>query len=140
MAAKHDSPDRLQNQLNYLKTQTWTITNYVVLLLAGIYGIGRTTDKLIPCERVVLILTAFLIFVATIGLLIKIQLDMQATRLRLDKDDPDPFQRGLGFLGALMVVVTLTTCLAIWSLLRDIIIPNAIIKLTAFLSSDLPIL
>jgi hypothetical protein len=112
--------DRELNQLNFLKKQTWVITNYVVALHAGIYGIGRTSDHLLSFERSALVIAAILIGVVGAGFLINVQDDIRKVRVRIDKNDPAPYARGLSFVIAFIVVMVFSAALAIWSSLRSL--------------------
>jgi hypothetical protein len=97
------------------------ITNYVVVVLAGIYGIGRTSD-LVPGERVALVIAAILILTVGITLLVPVQFDIRDVRLKIDKDDPAPFRRGLSFISSFIFIMVLSTVLAVWSSVRSVFV------------------
>ena len=72
-------------QLRFMKRQQWIITNYLLVLLAGIFGITQVI-KVAPgwvlCVATALVLIATIL---TITLLIIIQYNMKAPRSRLAK-------------------------------------------------------
>ena len=119
------------------KRQQWTITNYVILVYAAIFGLSQllTNPDLTPNEArwfsaLVAIAGGYAIF-----LLIQIQRDLGRYREQLDafvtdtiseKDrkryqiepKPNPVLRGIWFLIALIGVVVIGAGLVIYSLLR----------------------
>jgi hypothetical protein len=115
--------------------QQWTITNYVILVYAAIFGLSQALKPLGIIER-----WAFGLLVAIAGgyaifLLIQIQRDLGRYREQLDtiytdtirKEDlkryeiepkSNPVLRGIWFLIALIGVVVIGGGLVIYSLLR----------------------
>jgi hypothetical protein len=75
----------LFDELRFAKQQQWMTTNYLVLVLAAIFGIGKAIEPLIVCEKVI---GTFLLLIA-VGfgyyVLIDLQLYMGRTRLRLGR-------------------------------------------------------
>ena len=41
----------LFEELRFAKQQQWMTTNYLLLVLAAIFGIGKTIDPLTECEK-----------------------------------------------------------------------------------------
>jgi hypothetical protein len=117
------------------KRQQWTITNYVILVYAAIFGLSQLLKNPTPNED-----RCFSVLVAISGcyaifLLIRIQMDLGRYREQLDafiadtineKDrgryqiepKPNPVLRGVWFLIALIGVVVIGGGLVIYSLLR----------------------
>ncbi|SRR5581483_4047507 len=129
------------DQLRFMKQQQWVITNYVVLVLASIFAIGRalsgnTTQPLVNLERVLGTILSVVTFAYGFFLLIEIQRDIGKERTRHDKivctyvDEADrknlglepypcPFLRGILFLIALIGVSLVAMGVAIYSLWRS---------------------
>jgi hypothetical protein len=124
------------------KKQQWTITNYVILLYAAIFGLSRwlkspeLTTRLTPNERWVFTDLILLAWVYATGLLVQIQWDLGKYRTQLEafhtntisKDDRERYQikpykcpllRGSWFLAALLGVVLIGAVLVIYSLWRS---------------------
>ena len=74
----------LFEELRFAKQQQWMTTNYLLLVLAAIFGIGKVIDPLTDCEKVI----ATLLLLTGVGfsyyVLIDLQLYMGRTRKRLD--------------------------------------------------------
>ena len=117
------------------KKQQWTITNYVILVYAAIFGLSQALKFLGITERWV-----FGVLVAVVGgyailLLIQIQKDLERYREQLEafhtqtisKEDRERYLRprkytllrGGWFLGALLGVVLIGAGLVIYSLWRS---------------------
>ena len=118
------------------KKQQWTITNYVILVYAAIFGLSQALKFLGITERWV-----FGVLVAVVGgyailLLIQIQKDLERYREQLEafhtqtinnkdweryqlRPYETPFGRGGWFLGALLGVVLIGAGLVIYSLRRS---------------------
>ena len=107
-------------QLRFMKRQQWIVTNYLLVLLTGIFGIVRALNCVpgwVICAAVAIIATATIL---TIILLIIIQCDMKAPRDRLAKTydywdckertrfglttTPTNWLRSLPFLSSLLLV------------------------------------
>jgi hypothetical protein len=73
----------LFEELRFAKQQQWMTTNYLLLVLAAIFGIGKAIDQLTVCEKV--IGTFLLIMAVGFGyyVLIDLQRHMGRTRKRL---------------------------------------------------------
>jgi hypothetical protein len=73
----------LFEELKFAKQQQWTTTNYLLLVLAAIFGIGKVIDPLTDCEKII----ATLLLLTAVGfsyyVLIDLQLYMGRTRKRL---------------------------------------------------------
>jgi hypothetical protein len=117
------------------KKQQWTITNYVILVYAAIFGLSQALKPLVTIER-----CGFGLLVLVAGgyaflLLILIQNDLGRYRGQLDKFNtnriseedlekygikpkPNPALRGIWFLIALIGVVVIGAGLVIYSLVR----------------------
>ena len=74
----------LFEELRFAKQQQWMTTNYLLLVLAAIFGIGKAIDPLIVCEKV--IATFLLLTALGFGcyVLIDLQRNMGITRKRLE--------------------------------------------------------
>ena len=118
------------------KKQQWTITNYVILVYAAIFGLSRALKPLGIMERRVFGVLVAVAGVYAIGLLVQIQWDLKRYRKQLEafhtqtisKEDREryqlrpykyPFFRGGWFLGALLGVVLIGAGLVIYSLWRS---------------------
>src|SRR5215471_1370184 len=74
----------LFEELRFAKQQQWMTTNYLLVVLAAIFGIGKAIEHLTVCEKV--IATFLLLTAVGFGyyVLIDLQLYMGRTRKRLD--------------------------------------------------------
>jgi hypothetical protein len=125
--------------LKFLKRQTWTITNYVVLIYAAIFSAEHlTTNAHLPTGQVIF-LKAAAIIAAVFGLwhLIAIECSMLQTRKQINKsinwifgpynanaenerakiagpDDEGSFRRDLPFLLALVTVLIVGVFIAVY--------------------------
>jgi len=110
----------LFEELRFAKQQQWMATNYLLLVLAAIFGIGKAIDPLTDCEKGI---ATLLLVAAVIGgcwVLIDLQRSLRRTRkllnsiegskffspeerqvLQLEKYE-HPFGRGLPILVILM--------------------------------------
>jgi hypothetical protein len=120
------------------KQQQWTITNYVILVYAAIFGLSRlmmTSSELSPNELRVFTDLILLACLYSTGLLLKIQWDLKRYREQLAefhtrtiseldrekykiKVHEYPLFVGGWFLGALLGVVLIGAVLVIYSLWR----------------------
>jgi hypothetical protein len=75
----------LFEELRFAKQQQWMTTNYLLLVLAAIFGIGKAIEPLIVCEKV--IATFLLLTGVGVGyyVLIDLQRYMGRTRERLER-------------------------------------------------------
>ena len=77
------------DQLRFMKQQQWIITNYIVLVLASIFAIGRAfslnSQSLLVSEKVLGTGFAVITFVFGLFLLIEIQRDIGNERIRHGK-------------------------------------------------------
>src|SRR2546425_3531056 len=75
----------LFEELKFAKQQQWMTTNYLLLVLAAVFGIGKAIGPLTVCEKV--IATFLLVAAVAVGyyVLINLQLYMGRTRKRLEK-------------------------------------------------------
>lgn len=122
------------DQLDFLKRQQWTITNYLVLIFGAIFWFGTNLKPTATGKCFLAILT---VIAGTCGvcLLILIQYDLSQARRRIQESDDTifdaaersalgieqyrgPHLRGFSFLTALVGVAVFGTVLTIWSLLR----------------------
>jgi hypothetical protein len=124
------------------KKQQWTITNYVILLYAAIFGLSRwlkspdVIPQLSSNERWIFTDLIVLAWGYATGLLVQIQWDLRGYRKQLEafhiqtisKEDREryqvkpykcPFLRGGWFLVALLGVVLIGAGLVIYSLWRS---------------------
>jgi len=84
-----------------LKKQTWTITNYGLVLYGAIFAIFKEAHNkavLIPIMSYAL----FMIAIVGTGLLLLVQRDLGIARVDADPSDPNPCCRGWQFLAALI--------------------------------------
>ena len=130
----------LYSVIEISKKQQWTITNYVILVYAAIFGFSRwlksLTHPLSSNERWVSTVLIVLAWVYATWLLVQIQWDLKRYRKQLEafhtqtisKEDREryqlrpykyPFFRGGWFLGALLGVVLIGAGLVIYSLWRS---------------------
>jgi hypothetical protein len=126
----------LDSVIEISKKQQWTITNYVILVYAAIFGFSQALKPLGIIERRVFGLLVAVAGVYAIGLLVQIQWDLKRYRKQLEafhtqtisKEDREryqlrpykyPFFRGGWFLGALLGVVLIGAGLVIYSLWRS---------------------
>ena len=75
----------LFEELRFAKQQQWMATNYLLLVLAAIFGIGTAIKPLTDCEKCI---AMFLLVVAVIGgcaVLIDLQLSLGRTRKLLNR-------------------------------------------------------
>jgi hypothetical protein len=124
------------DHIRFMKQQQWMISNYLVLILAGIFGVAKAFSPLSTCERI--IGTSFAVLALGCGwaLLILIQIDLGKTRQQVERVAQDhmnerereilklrpyaaPFMRGSLFLGALMGVSVMVMSVVIYSLWRS---------------------
>jgi len=126
----------IYSAIKNLKKQQWTITKYVILVYAAIFGLSQALKFLGITERWV-----FGVLVAVVGgyailLLIQIQKDLERYREQLEafhtqtinnkdweryqlRPYETPFGRGGWFLGALLGVVLIGAGLVIYSSWRS---------------------
>jgi len=71
------------SDLSYFKTQQWSVTNYSLLLLAGVVGIFQVTKVITPIERGALFLVAAAVAVAALVILGKLQTSIELRQSRL---------------------------------------------------------
>jgi hypothetical protein len=125
--------------LKFLKRQTWTITNYVVLIYAAIFGAEHLSSSAPLSTAQVIILKGAAIVAALFGLLhlIVIEFSMLQTRNQINKsinwifgpynadvkneraeiagpDDEGSLWRDLPFLLALGIVVIVGAFIVVW--------------------------
>lgn len=123
------------DNITFSKKQQWAITNYTVLIYAGLFGLGKSLGPIGSCERAIFVILAALTFVCSALLIIQIQRDTGRYRVRLQKIhdhwlteeekrimDIEPYAnpvlRGVWFLVALIVVSAMGAGIVIYSLLR----------------------
>jgi hypothetical protein len=116
----------LHEQVAFLKKQQWTITNYIALIYAAIFGVTKELQSTSFPSTLKCILIAAAIVACVYGptALTKVQVDLGEARERLDKTDREifgdkeyrelglrqethPFWRGMFFTGALMLVLVI---------------------------------
>jgi hypothetical protein len=120
------------DQIEFLKKQQWTVTNYLALIYAAIVWIGYNTQKS-PQVVCILSATAILAAIVGIGLLFWFQNDTKRTRVALYKmntfafsgeerdafdikPDLNPFARGWHVLAALIGVSVVGAFLVVLAL------------------------
>jgi hypothetical protein len=111
----------MYEQVNFLKKQQWTITNYIALIYAAIFVIAKELGSRSDLKWI-LIAAAFIACGYGLFALKALQVDLAEARKRLDKAsreifgdkeysqlgmklEPNPFWRGMFFTGALMLVL-----------------------------------
>jgi hypothetical protein len=136
----------LYSAIQFSKKQQWTITNYVILLYAAIFGLSRwlkSPDMISPLssnERWIFTILIGLAWGYATWLLVQIQWDLRGYRKQLEalhtqtisKEDRDRYQikgykypllRGGWFLVALLGVLLIGAGLVIYSLWRSFPFP-----------------
>lgn len=125
----------LLDNMQFVKKQQWSITNYLILILAALFGISRTFQPLTACEKLVESTFAVIASCYGIYLLILMQIHMADTRRRLKKihdtcltceeimilgisDYSRPFAEGTSFLIGFIGVTLISTTLVIFSMWR----------------------
>ncbi len=125
----------LMEMIGFSKNRQWAITNYSVLIYAGIFGVAQTFKQITSIEKAGLISLAILTAVCAIWLQIRVQGDAGKYRKDLEaihfkwlseherevagiKPYPNPALRGVSFLVALIGVVVIGAFLVIYSLWR----------------------
>jgi hypothetical protein len=63
----------LFEELKFAKQQQWTTTNYLLLVLAAIFGIGKVIDPLTDCEKII----ATLLLLTAVGFSYYVLIDLQ---------------------------------------------------------------
>jgi hypothetical protein len=125
------------DNITFSKRQQWAITNYTVLVYAGLVGLAKTfTGGASTCERIIITIFAVGTGLCAALLLRTIQRDMGKVRNRLESIHNNflsererqlmhiepygdkPWERGVWFYRALLGVVVLGAPLVIWSLWR----------------------
>jgi hypothetical protein len=122
----------LYSAIENSKKQQWTITNYVILVYAAIFGLSQALKPLGIIERRMFGALVAVAGVYAIGLLVQIQWDLRRYRKQLEafhtqtisKEDRERYlrprkYRGGWFLGALLGVVLIGAGLVIYSLRRS---------------------
>ncbi len=71
------------SDLTYFKSQQWSLTNHVILLLAGIVGITQVLGVMQAWERGALIVLVLLIAIAGLIVLSKLQNSIEVRHARL---------------------------------------------------------
>jgi len=111
----------MYEQVDFLKKQQWTITNYIALIYAAVFVIGKELRSTFDLKWV-LIAAVFIACGYGLFALRALQVDLAEARKRLDKasreifgdkeysqlglkPDPNPFWRGMFFTLALMLVL-----------------------------------
>jgi len=73
------------NDLTYFKTQQWSVTNYTLLLYAGVVGVAQMLKPgLSVADRYVLVVLTVIVAAAVLGILTKLQKSVNVRQLRLD--------------------------------------------------------
>ena len=72
-------------QLRFMKRQQWAITNYLLALLAGIFGIVKAIGGLAGREKEILLTVILIAVCGAVGLLWRIECQMKKPRCRLAK-------------------------------------------------------
>jgi hypothetical protein len=120
----------LHEQVAFLKKQQWTITNYIALIYAAIFGLKKELSALpypLKCILIAAVIVACVYGLIALGL---IQFDLGKSRKRLDeterhifgdkeyrelklREEKHPYRRGMFFTGALMLLLVIGTVIVV---------------------------
>ncbi len=94
MATHHPPPEREElrllyqitvSDLTYFKTQQWSVTNYTLLLFAGVVGVAQMLKpSLTVMDRVVLVTATLLVAASALVILANLQKSIGVRQSRLD--------------------------------------------------------
>jgi hypothetical protein len=100
-------------ELRFAKKQQWAVATAAVTLLAAIYAISKGLKDF---EKAVV--TVFVTLIATFGVyfLWQLQGHLKRTRLAIDRDDPNPWFRGVDVLAVLSGVILISAVVVFYSI------------------------
>ena len=108
----------LLDELRFAKRQQWAVTAAAIALIAGIYHIADNADPpMAPWEQHLAVFLVLAVAAGGIWMLFKLQGHLERTRLAVDKKDPNPWQRGLDVVIALVIAITVSAiavCYSFW--------------------------
>ena len=108
----------LLDELRFAKRQQWAVTAAAIALIAGIYHIADNADpEMAPWEQHLAEFLVLIVAAGGIAMLFKLQGHLCRTRLAIDKKDPNPWQRGLDVVIALVIAITVSAiavCYSFW--------------------------
>lgn len=125
----------LFDELKFAKQQQWRVTNYLLLVLAAIFGISKALPQpLIVCEKIIGSMLVLAAVAAGFYVLIDLQFYMGRIRVRLEAIEatfsledqkllqveayPSPARRGLPFLVILLTALAIAGFLVGYGLWR----------------------